>query len=345
MPTAVRTYLFADLLGYRDVMRTHGDAAAARLVGNFRRIFSAQLEKARGATIQELVADTAYATFRSPAGAVRTAVAVVQAIDAHNARRPAIPVQMGIAIHAGEAVRQGRNYVGSSVALASRLSHAGLPGQLLITDTVQGLLGSADLPPTIDLGVWGPHGIGQTVHVYEVVVPGRSPSPRATEPQRRLLAVLFTDIAKSTDRAVEAGDRRWGEVVVRHHAAVRDQLRRHHGVEVDTAGDGFFATFDSPSSALECAVGIRDDLRSIGVEVREGLHVGECELVAGKVGGIAVVVGARTREAADPGEILATQTVRDLTVGGSFEFRARGTRILKGIPGRWHLFGVEARPP
>jgi class 3 adenylate cyclase len=344
MATALRTYLFADLLGYGDVLRTKGDAAAARLIGNYRRIVAAHLEKARGATIQELVADSAYATFRSPAEAVRTAVAIIQAIDAHNARRPALPMQTGIAIHAGEAVRQGRDYVGSAVALASKLSHAGLPGQLLITDTVHGLLRSADVPPMIDLGVWGPHGIGQTVHVYEVVVPGRSPSPRATEPQRRLLAVLFTDIAKSTDRAVEAGDRRWGEVVVRHHAAVRDQLRRHHGVEVDTAGDGFFATFDSPSSALECAVGIREDLRSIGVEVREGLHVGECELVAGKVGGIAVVVGARTREAADPGEILATQTVRDLTVGGSFEFRARGTRVLKGIPGRWHLYGVEARP-
>jgi class 3 adenylate cyclase len=343
MPTALRTYLFADLLGYRDVMRTHGDAAAAKLVGNYRRIVAGHLEKARGATIQELVADAAYATFRSPAEAVRTAVKIIQAIDAHNARRPAIPMQAGIAIHAGEAVRQGRDYVGSSVALASRLSHAGLPGQLLVTDTVQGLLGSADLPPMIDLGVWGPHGIGQTVHVYEVVVPGRSPSPR-TKPQRRLLAVLFTDIANSTDRAVKAGDRRWGEVVVRHHAAVRDQLRRHHGVEVDTAGDGFFATFDSPSNALECAVAIREDLLSIGVEIREGLHVGECELIAGKVGGIAVVVGARTREAAVPGEILATQTVRDLTVGGLFEFRARGTHVLKGIPGRWHLYRVDARP-
>ena len=205
MPTALRTYLFADLLGYRDVMHTYGDAAAAKLVGNFRRIVAAHLEKARGATIQELVADAAYATFRSPAEALRTAVAIIQALDAHNARRPATLMHTGIGIHAGEAVRQGRDYVGSSVALASRLSQVGLLGQLLITDTIHGLLGSADLPAMIDLGVWGPHGIGQTVHVYEVVVPGRSPSPRATEPQRRLLAVLFTDIANSTDRAVEAG--------------------------------------------------------------------------------------------------------------------------------------------
>jgi class 3 adenylate cyclase len=344
MATALRTYLFTDILGYRDILRTNGDAAAARLVGNYRRIVAAHLEKARGATIQELVADTVFATFRSPAEAVRTAVAIVQAIDAHNGRRPAIPVQIGIGIHAGEAVRQGRDYVGSSVALASRLSQAGRSEQILITDTVHALVRSADVPPMIDLGVWGPHDIGQTVHVYEVVVPGRTASPSANQPHRRLLAVLFTDIAKSTDRAVEAGDRRWGEVVVRHHAAVREQLRRHHGVEVDTAGDGFFATFDSPSGALECAVGIREDLRSIGIEVRQGLHVGECELIAGKVGGIAVVVGARTRGAADPGEILATQTVRDLTVGGSFDFRARGTRVLKGIPGRWHLYGVEARP-
>ena len=205
MPTALRTYLFADLLGYRDVMHTYGDAAAAKLVGNFRRIVAAHLEKARGATIQELVADAAYATFRSPAEALRTAVAIIQALDAHNARRPATLMHTGIGIHAGEAVRQRRDYVGSSVALASRLSQVGLLGQLLITDTIHGLLGSADLPAMIDLGVWGPHGIGQTVHVYEVVVPGRSPSPRATEPQRRLLAVLFTDIANSTDRAVEAG--------------------------------------------------------------------------------------------------------------------------------------------
>ena len=130
-----------------------------------------------------------------------------------------------------------------------------------------------------------------------------------------------------------------------HHAAVRAQLRRHNGVEVDTAGDGFFATFESPSSALECALGIREDVRNIGLVVRQGIHVGECELIAGKVGGIAVVVGARTREAAGPGEILATQTVRDLTVGGAVEFGARGARVLKGIPGRWHLYGVEAQAP
>jgi class 3 adenylate cyclase len=136
-----------------------------KLVGKYRRIVAAQLEKAWGATIQELVADTAYATFRSRAEAVRTAVAIIQAIDAHNAKRPAIPMQTGIGIHAGEAVRQGRDYVGSAVALASKLSHAGLPGQLLITDTIHGLLGSAEVPPMIDLGVWGPHGIGETVHL------------------------------------------------------------------------------------------------------------------------------------------------------------------------------------
>lgn len=342
MATALRTYLFADLMGYRDILRTNGDAPAARLVGNFRRIVTGRIEQTRGATIQELAGDTVYATFRSPGEAVRTAVAIVEAIDAHNAKGPAIPAQIGIGIHAGEAVRLGRDYVGSSVALASRLSQAGRPGQVLITETVHGLLRSADVPPMIDLGVWGPHGIGQTVHVYEVVVPGRGASPRA-KLQRRLLAILFTDITKSTDRNVRAGDRRWGELVESHHAAVRAQLRRHHGVEVDTAGDGFFATFDSPSGALECALAIRDDLRNIGLEVREGIHVGECELIAGKVGGIAVVVGARTREAAGPGEIFATQTVRDLTVGGAFEFGARGRRVLKGIPGRWHLYRVEAK--
>jgi class 3 adenylate cyclase len=141
------------------------------------------------------------------------------------------------------------------------------------------------------------------------------------------------------------GDRGWGKIVEQHHGAVRRQLDLHHGIEIDTAGDGFFATFDSPSRAIECAIAIRDEIHAMGPEVREGIHVGECEIIAGKVGGIAVVVCARTREAAEPGEILTTQTVRDIAAGGDVSFHARGVRTLKGIPGRWRLYRVEPRPP
>lgn len=113
-------------------------------------------------------------------------------------------------------------------------------------------------------------------------------------------------------------------------------------MEVDTAGDGFFATFESPSEGIQCAVAIREAVRSIGLEIRQGLHIGECELIAGLVGGISVVVAARTREASKPGEILVTRTVRDVVAGGPVRFTARGSRVLKGVPGQWRLFAVEA---
>jgi class 3 adenylate cyclase len=345
MPTALRTYLFTDILGYGALLRTKGDAAAARLLRNYRRIITAEMAKARGGTIQEMAGDTVYAAFRTPVDAVNVGVAIVRAIDRYNERSPATEIRIGLAIHAGESVRQGGDFVGSSVALASQLAHAGRHGQILVTGTVHGLLRTSDVPPMIDLGVWGPHGIGQTVHVYEVVVPDRKANASDGHHPRRLLAVLFTDIARSTDRAVEVGDRGWGDIVERHHATVRRQLELHHGIEIDTAGDGFFATFDSPSRAIGCALTIRDEIHAMGLEVREGIHVGECEIIAGKVGGIAVVVGARTREAAEPGEVLTTQTVRDIVAGGDFSFSARGVRSLKGIPGRWRLYTVEAGPP
>ncbi len=345
MPTALRTYLFTDILGYAALLRTKGDTPAARLLRDYRRIVNTEVAKSRGGAIQEMAGDAVYAVFRAPIDAVNVGVAIVRAVDRYNERTPATPIRIGLAIHAGESVRQGRDFVGSSVALASQLAHAGRHGQILITDTLHGLLRTSDVPPMVDLGVWGPHGIGQTVHVYEVVVPDRKVDVPDGHHPRRLLAVLFTDIARSTDRAVEVGDRGWGKIVERHHATVRRQLDLHHGIEIDTAGDGFFATFDSPSRAIECAISIRDELHAMGLEVREGIHVGECEIIAGKVGGIAVVVGARTREAAEPGEILTTQTVRDIAAGGDFSFDARGARSFKGIPGKWRLYRVDTGPP
>jgi class 3 adenylate cyclase len=188
----------------------------------------------------------------------------------------------------------------------------------------------------------GPRGFGQTVHVYEVQVPGFDRSALSDRPvARRLLTVLFTDIVRSTDLTVELGDHEWAALVGRHHAAVRSELRRWNGEEVDTAGDGFFATFDSPSHAIGCALGIRDALRPIGLEIRAGIHVGECEIVAGKVGGIAVVAGARIREAARPGEVLLSQTVKDVVSGGTFALAPRGAHVLKGIPGRWTLYAAS----
>jgi pimeloyl-ACP methyl ester carboxylesterase len=163
----------------------------------------------------------------------------------------------------------------------------------------------------------------------------------AQEPHRFLATVLFTDVVSATARAAQLGDRRWGELIERHHAMVRSELGRHRGLEIDTAGDGFFATFDAPGRAVRCAMAVRNGLRELGLEIRAGVHTGECEMIAGKTGGIAAIVGARVREQAAPGEVLVTSTVRDLTSGSGIVFEDRGSRALKGVPREWQLFAAS----
>jgi len=160
------------------------------------------------------------------------------------------------------------------------------------------------------------------------------------ESQRVLATVLFTDIVGSTEHAREIGDRRWRDLLQRHHAAVRRELGRFRGREIDTAGDGFLATFDGPARAIQCACSIGDAVRGLGLEVRSGLHTGECELIDGKVGGIAVHTGARVTALAEPGEVLVSRTVRDLVAGSGLAFEDRGVSQLKGVEGDWQLYAV-----
>ncbi len=160
------------------------------------------------------------------------------------------------------------------------------------------------------------------------------------EPDRILATVLFTDIVGSTDRARELGDRRWRDLLERHNEVVRRDLERFRGVEIDTAGDGFFATFDGPARAIRCARSIVEHVRGVGLDVRSGLHTGECELSAGSVRGIAVHTGARVASLASPGEVLVSSTVKDLVAGSGIEFTDRGMHELKGIPGEWRLYAA-----
>ena len=159
---------------------------------------------------------------------------------------------------------------------------------------------------------------------------------------RFLATVLFTDIVNGTARAAELGDRSWRALVERHHSLVRAELARHRGTEVDTAGDGFFATFDGPARAVRCGLAIRDRVHDIDLQIRAGVHTGECEVIAGKTGGIAVIIGSRVREQAAPGEVLATGTVKDLVFGSGLHFEPRGARPLKGVPGEWQIFAASA---
>jgi class 3 adenylate cyclase len=160
------------------------------------------------------------------------------------------------------------------------------------------------------------------------------------EPDRQLATLLFTDIVDSTAHMAKLGDAGWRELLERHHALVRAELARARGNEVDTAGDGFFAAFDGPARAIRCAKSIVDGMRELGLDVRSGLHTGECEIVDGKMSGIAVHTGARVAAHAGPGEVLVSSTVKDLVAGSGLEFQDRGVHELKGIPGEWRLYAA-----
>jgi class 3 adenylate cyclase len=162
---------------------------------------------------------------------------------------------------------------------------------------------------------------------------------RGPEPDRVLATILFTDIVGSTERASELGDRRWRELLEQHQAVVRRELERFRGREIDTAGDGFLATFDGPARAIRCARAIGNGVLGLGIEVRAGLHTGECEVLGDKVAGVAVHTGARVAGAAGPGEVLVSNTVRDLVAGSGIQFEDRGEHELKGV-GSWRLYSV-----
>jgi pimeloyl-ACP methyl ester carboxylesterase len=163
---------------------------------------------------------------------------------------------------------------------------------------------------------------------------------RGPEPNRVLATVLFTDIVGSTEHAAAMGDRRWKELLDRHHSAVRRELDRFQGREIATAGDGFLASFDSPARALRCARAIADHLRSLGIDIRAGVHTGECELMGDNLSGIALHIGSRIAGLAGPGELLVSSTVKDLVAGSGIEFADRGTHSLKGVRDDWRLYQV-----
>jgi class 3 adenylate cyclase len=156
-----------------------------------------------------------------------------------------------------------------------------------------------------------------------------------------LATLLFTDIVGSTERAASLGDRAWRDLLASHRAQVRRELARFDGEELDTAGDGFFASFDGPARGVTCAKAIVAAAAEHCVEVRAGLHTGECEREAGKLAGIAVHIGARIAALAQPGEVLVSRTVKDLVAGSGIEFENRGGKELKGVPGEWQLYAVQ----
>jgi pimeloyl-ACP methyl ester carboxylesterase len=182
--------------------------------------------------------------------------------------------------------------------------------------------------------------IGETSPIVEEIEEFLTGARHGPEPERALATVLFTDIVGSTERAVQLGDKAWRDLLQRHDAMVRDALARHRGREVKRTGDGFLATFDGPARAIRCACAIRAGAPRLGLDVRAGLHTGECELIGEDIGGLGVHIGARVAALASSSEVLVSRTVTDLVAGAGIAFEPRGTHRLKGVPGDWELFAV-----
>jgi pimeloyl-ACP methyl ester carboxylesterase len=194
-----------------------------------------------------------------------------------------------------------------------------------------------ELPGENHIPLYEPEIVDRIVGEVEEFLTG---SRSEVEIDRILATVMFTDIVDSTKRAAEMGDRNWHALLDRHHGAVRQQLSRFRGLEVKNLGDGVLATFDGPARGVRCACAIVEAVQPLGIQVRAGLHTGECEMLGNDVGGIAVHIGARVAALAGAGEVLVSSTVRDLVAGSGLRFGDRGNRSLKGVPGEWHLFAV-----
>lgn len=333
----MRTHVFADMIDYAQLVEARPATDVVRYLVAYDKIVRGALPSTRNEVDRN--ADVFHLVFSTPSEAVVTASKIAEAVGRHNARHPDLAMRVKFGIEAGQTVFQGKRYVGSAVITAFLLKSKAKSGQILLGEAVTALLRSSKIGRMRDLGVWRLRN-GQILHVHEA----RPPDPDSTtavETERFLSALLFTDMVGSTAKAASVGERGWRGLVERHHDVIREELARHRGVEVDTAGDGFYATFATPSWAIECAVGIRARVREVGIDVRIGIHVGECEIVAGKVGGMAVTLGARVMARAEAGEILVSQTVKDVLTGSGLQFVDRGQVSLKGVPGEWTLYAIR----
>jgi class 3 adenylate cyclase len=215
--------------------------------------------------------------------------------------------------------------------------------QVLLSQSTRDLVCSAMPPGTWlrDLGEYHLKDLDEPEHVFQLITADLADD---VAPDRVLATILFTDIVSSTATAVALGDQRWLALLAVHHALVREHLPRFRGREIRTTGDGVFAAFDTPTRAIECARAIGERVRSLGLEIRAGVHTGECETVGDALEGVAVHFAARVADLAEGGEVMVSGTVKDLVAGSGIAFADRGTHALKGVPGEWRLFSVSPAP-
>ena len=252
-------------------------------------------------------------------GAAREFMRMGHAIDVRDVL-PSVPIPTLVIHRTGDRICHVEN---------GRFEGANIPGATYV-----------ELPGD-DHAPWVNGGDDILAEIAEFLTGTREPG----RPERVLATVLFTDIVGSTERATSVGDRRWRELVERHHTTVRTQLARFRGREIDTAGDGFLAAFEGPARAIRCASAIIDELRPLDLAIRAGVHTGECEVTGNKLVGVAVHIGARVAALAGAGEVLVSRTVTDLVAGSGIDFEPRGRHALKGVAGEWELFSVVRREP
>jgi pimeloyl-ACP methyl ester carboxylesterase len=264
---------------------------------------------------EELVQAHTRAALRAASPAAAAALTRMSAMIDIRLLLPAIRVPTMVLYRADEVLAEASRYLGEHI-----------PGARVV-----------ELPGTDHMPWLGDQ--AAVLDEIEEFLTGVRPHPAL---DRVLATVLFTDIVGSTELVADLGDRRWRDVLEQHNAVVRRELDRFRGRELNTAGDGFLATFDGPARAVACAVSIRDAAKVLGLQIRFGLHTGELELAGSDIRGIAVHTGARVAAKAGPGEVLASSTVRDLVAGSGLEFEDRGSHELKGVPGEWHLYAVSA---
>jgi class 3 adenylate cyclase len=231
-------------------------------------------------------------------------------------------------------VRHALSAVGVPTLIVHRHGDQSLPveGSRYMADRIRGAK-LVELPGDDHL-VW----LGDQDEILDEVEGFLTGVRRGADPDRVLATVLFTDVVRSTEHAVELGDKRWSDLLASHHRAVRHELTHWRGTEIDTTGDGFLATFDGPARAIRCACAARDAVHELGLEIRAGLHTGEYEIFGATIAGLTVHTGARIAALAGTGEVLVSSAVKDLVAGSGIEFEDRGEHELKGVPDRWRLY-------
>jgi class 3 adenylate cyclase len=296
--------------------------------------------------------DSFFVVFPRATQAVAAAVAIQRALAAE-AWPEGGAVRVRIGIHTGEPIRTAEGYTGLDVIRGARIKEAGHGGQVLLSKSTAALIEDAliDGLSLRDLGAHRLKGLLRPERIFQLIIPDlpadfpplrsldtRGRARPGLAPGRVLTTVLFVDMVSAMERLVALGDRRWLEVQAQYTALVRQELTHHGGEEINVVGDQILAIFDGAAAAIRCGCAIRDAVQGLGITVRVGIHAGEVEYDDRTMSGITVFTGVRITGAAQPGEVLVSNTVKDLVAGSGITFTDRGTHILKGLPGEWRLF-------